>query len=121
MQLLVERLDPVARALVVARSHATPSAAVPPSPSAPERGPQEPEDEEDEEEREQEPESSEKEGVVVDGRRDRRTCRDESLRYPQLVAECARDRRDHEHHDDSENASHSNLLCDLVERKCHRR
>src|SRR5258706_1679638 len=120
VELPVQRLDPITRVLVVARTHATPSAAITPSPAAPERRPQEPEDEEDEEEREQDPESSEEEGVVVDRRRDRRARRDESLRHPQLVPEDTRDPRDHEHHDDSE-ASHVNLLCDVVERKSHTR
>jgi hypothetical protein len=92
VELPVKRLDPITRVLVVAGP--APSAAITPSPTAPERGTHEPEDEEDEEEREQDPESSEEEGVVVDRRCDRGTRRDDSLRHPQLIPKDARDRRD---------------------------
>src|SRR5467141_4111672 len=114
MQLLVQRLEPLARALVIPGP--TPAATVAPTPSTSNRAPDEREDQEEEEEREQEPESSEEERVVVESRSDRRPGRGKPLGNPQLIRADAHDRRDHERHDDPD-ASHVNLLCDVVERK----
>src|SRR3989442_10599186 len=93
--------------LRVAPVPAARTAAITPSPPAPERAAEQEEDQEDEQEREEEPEPAEEERMVVAVRRDRGSRGREPLRGSQLIRAHAADRGDDERDEDAE-ASHAN-------------